>query len=100
MSSFIIGIGNCFESFLACSIPDLVYQKSITCNLTVFPFKSNVLILKSTPIVGRKLSLKTLSAKRRRREDLPTAELPIKRILKRKSYSYCMLIILNIINTE
>lgn len=38
---------------------------------------SKVLILKSTPIVGKKQSLKILSEKRNSNEDLPTAELPI-----------------------
>ena len=48
---------------------------------------SNVLILKSTPIVGKKLSLKILSENRNNILDFPTELFPIKSILKRKSYS-------------
>ena len=39
---------------------------------------SNVLILKSTPIVGKKHSLNILSEKRKSKEDLPTEEFPIR----------------------
>lgn len=46
-------------------------------NLTAFPWISKVLILKSTPMVGKKQSLKMLSEKRNNKDDLPTAELPI-----------------------
>ncbi len=53
------------------------------CILTVFPFKSNVLILKSTPIVGKKLSLKIFSENRSNKLDLPTQEFPISNSLKR-----------------
>ena len=54
-----------------------------TYNLTVFPYKSKVLILKSTPIVGRKDSLKILSAKRTNKQDLPTALFPTSNILNK-----------------
>jgi len=54
-------------------------------SFTVLPWSSKVRILKSTPIVGRKLSLKTLSENLSNKLDLPTAELPMRRILKRKS---------------
>ena len=47
-------------------------------NLTAFPDKSKVLILKSTPIVGKNDSLKMLSENLNKRDDFPTAELPIK----------------------
>ena len=53
------------------------------CILTVFPFKSKVLILKSTPIVGKKLSLKIFSENRSNKLDLPTQEFPISNSLKR-----------------
>jgi len=49
----------------------------------VFLYSLNVLILKSTPIVGKKLSLKTFSENLRSKLDLPTAELPISRILNK-----------------
>ena len=52
-------------------------------SLTAFPDKSKVLILKSTPIVGKKDSLKILSEKRNNNEDFPTAEFPIKSNLNR-----------------
>lgn len=53
------------------------------CNFTAFPDKSKVLILKSTPIVGKNDSLKILSENRNNREDFPTALFPIRRSLKR-----------------
>jgi hypothetical protein len=52
-------------------------------NLTALPDKSKVLILKSTPIVGKKDSLKILSENLNRREDFPTALFPMRRSLKR-----------------
>jgi hypothetical protein len=45
--------------------------------LIVFPFKSKVLILKSTPIVGKKLSLNKLSENLNKIDDFPTLLLPI-----------------------
>lgn len=56
------------------------------CNLTMLPPCSMVLILKSTPMVGRKVSWKTSSAKRMSRLDFPTEELPMMTILNTKSY--------------
>jgi len=100
MRSFVIRVCYGFKSFLSCSVPNLNYIKLFTYNLIVFPFKSKVLILKSTPIVGRKLSLKTLSANLNSKEDLPTAELPISKILKRKSYSCCILIYFKLICSD
>jgi len=46
-------------------------------NFTYLPYKSNVRILKSTPIVGKNESLKMLSENLNNRELLPTAEFPI-----------------------
>ena len=46
------------------------------CIFTCFPCRSKVRILKSTPIVGRKDSLKTFSEKRSSKDDLPTEEFP------------------------
>jgi len=51
-------------------------------NITALPLRYNVLILKSTPIVGRKLSLKILSENLSNNDDFPTDEFPIKRSLK------------------
>lgn len=53
------------------------------CIFTCLPAKSNVLILKSTPIVGKKLSLNIFSEKRSSKLDLPTEELPTNNNLKR-----------------
>lgn len=80
MGAFIVGICDGFESFLSCRIPNLIanVNKRNTYNLTVLPVRSKVLILKSTPIVGKKLSLNTLSENRRSNEDLPTAEFPMR----------------------
>ena len=77
MSTFVVRISDCLEPLLPSCIPDLIYIGYCTCNLTVLPLKSKVLILKSTPMVGKKLSLKTLSLNLSRRDDFPTAELPI-----------------------
>ena len=52
-------------------------------NFTVLLDKSKVLILKSTPIVGKKLSLKILSENLKSKLDFPTAELPIRRSLNK-----------------
>ena len=52
-------------------------------SFTAFPDKSKVLILKSTPIVGKNDSLKILSENLNKREDFPTALLPIRSNLKR-----------------
>ncbi len=46
------------------------------CILTYFPYKSNVLILKSTPIVGKKLSLNEFSENLNNKLDFPTDEFP------------------------
>ena len=53
------------------------------CNLTAFPDRSKVLILKSTPIVGKNDSLKTLSENLNKSDDFPTALLPISRSLNK-----------------
>ena len=50
---------------------------------TYLPAKSKVLILKSTPIVGRKLSLNIFSEKRSNKLDFPTDEFPTNNNLKR-----------------
>lgn len=51
--------------------------------LTYFPYKSKVLILKSTPIVGKKLSLKTFSENLNNKLDFPTDELPTNKSLNK-----------------
>jgi len=71
---------------LACCVPYLPSKilKIIEAYILIdFFFNSKVLILKSTPMVGRKFSLKILSEKRRIKHDFPTALLPTKRILNR-----------------
>jgi hypothetical protein len=52
----------------------------------MLPDDYRVLILKSTPIVGRKLSLKVSSENLSKRLDFPTEESPMSKILKTKSY--------------
>ena len=53
------------------------------CSLIVFPSRSIVRILKSTPIVLMYDSVYVSSAKRRSRHDLPTPESPISSSLNR-----------------
>lgn len=53
--------------------------------LTDLLFNSKVRILKSTPIVGKKLSLKILSENLNKMEDLPTELFPINNNLNKKS---------------
>ena len=59
---------------------------SHNCSLTTLPPCCMVLILKSTPMVGRKVSWKMSSANLSSRLDFPTEELPMMTILKTKSY--------------
>jgi hypothetical protein len=86
MSSLVVGVRDGLEPLLASRVPDLKYfipRMELTWSLTVFPVKSKVLILKSTPIVGKKLSLKTLSENLNSNDDLPTAELPMRSSLNK-----------------
>jgi hypothetical protein len=56
---------------------------------------SSVRVLKSTPIVEIKFSLKTLSENLIVRDDFPTGEFPDNNILKTKSSSFYIVIIFN-----
>lgn len=63
------------------------------CSLTLSPLSIKDLKRKSTPMVARKTSLKSLSAYRITIEDLPTHEFPTKTTLKRCKY-YPLLIVI------
>ena len=84
-----------FEPFLSRSVPLI---KNTICSLTYFSSILMVFILKSTPIVLKKLVVKVLSAYLINMQDLPTPLFPIRRSFIEKSLFnntdrfYCCLI--------